>query len=94
MSILGVAALIGWLRPAREPQSSVTLSIAAPPGDLLRLPPVISPDGLSVWYETSDFRMYVRRIDSLEPRGLLERTGISAFWSPDSNSLLLAFFPE
>jgi serine/threonine-protein kinase len=86
-SILAVAALIGWLRPAREPQNPVTLSIAMTPGDVLMRAPVISPDGLWVWYATTDFRMYVRRIDSLEVRSVPGRAGLDAFWSPDSKTV-------
>jgi hypothetical protein len=83
-----VAALVGWLRPPRDQTNSISLSIAMPPGDVLNIwPPVISPDGMSVWYSTSDSRVYVRRIDSVEARSLPGKSGTPGFWSSDSNAV-------
>jgi hypothetical protein len=85
-AILAVAAIIGWLRPARVNPESVILTIPAPSGEDLIDVPVISPDGLSVWYQTRSFRMYVRRIDSLESRLLPGSSPRPLFWSADSNA--------
>jgi len=77
-----------WMRPTREPQNLVTLSVAIPSGDILApMPPVISPDGQSVWYETSDFRMFVRRIDTAEVHTVAGAAGRPVFWSPDSTTV-------
>ncbi len=87
VAILALAAAL-WLRPARDPQNSITLSIALPPGDeLAPQAPVISPDGTSVLYAKRDFSVYVRRIDSLESRLLPGKASGGAFWSPDSNAV-------
>jgi eukaryotic-like serine/threonine-protein kinase len=86
-AVFAAAALVGWLRPNRAPQTSVTLSIAMPPGERVWYSaPVISPDGMSVWYETEDLRQHVRRIDSLGTRLFAEPAREPAFWSPDSAS--------
>ncbi len=85
-----IAAMIGWRRPKPEPQTSVTLSIVLPAGnELVSLPPVISPDGMSVSYATADLRIYVRRIDSLNPRPLPGTMNALAppFWSSDSSAV-------
>ena len=58
--------------------------------------PVVSPDGRHVAYATRvDFGrgvLYVRAIDAVEPRRLVDLTGLDGvvFWSPDSRSIVFS----
>jgi hypothetical protein len=89
-AILGI---VGWLRlgTAKEPPA-VALSIVPPPGvtlGLLSIPAEVSPDGTSIVYAADDFRMYLRRLDSLESRVAPGGSVASpAFWSPDSTTVV------
>jgi serine/threonine protein kinase len=84
---VALAAIIGWLRPRGESHDSVALSIVPPNGLTLVTVPVISPDGKSVWYQTTDLRMYVRPIDSVDAHLIPGSAPRPAFWSPDSSAV-------
>jgi serine/threonine protein kinase len=94
--LAAVAALVGWLRPdtAEKERLAMTLSIVPPSGIALRefgnmmSAPEISPDGSAVLYQSADFHIYVRRLDSLEPRLVPGRAGTTPFWSADSTAVL------
>jgi eukaryotic-like serine/threonine-protein kinase len=96
-AILGVAAILGWIRTRPEasgaPAADLALTIApaagalAPVGDLFATPE-ISPDGSAViFYGKEGNDVQLRPLNTLTPE--LVRTGAfqnSGFWSPDSRS--------
>ena len=96
-AILTALAFLLWLRigPAAGASPHLALTIVPPPGTPLasvgtsRSTPEISPDGSSVLY-FSGGRVWVRRLDSLEPKLLREARGFSgaAFWSADSRAVV------
>jgi predicted Ser/Thr protein kinase len=91
VGVLGIAALVGWLRPgsAATDRPSLTFSIVAPSGITLAeagtpmSAPELSPDGSALLFAATG-GIYVRRLDSLEPRLVSGRLGTAQFWSQDS----------
>jgi DNA-binding winged helix-turn-helix (wHTH) protein/Tol biopolymer transport system component len=77
---------------------SLRFTMSAPRGASLASGGLISPDGrhvafLAVDDETAETRLWVRTLDTNEPRALAGTDGASApFWSPDSRSL--GFFAD
>ncbi len=96
-AVLAVVAMAGWLRGARdisEPPRT-TLTIAVPLSAQMQSvgnqasAPEISPDGSAVMYRGRG-GLYVRRLDSLEPKLVpgSDATGGAAFWSADSTTVV------
>jgi Tol biopolymer transport system component len=100
-AVLAIAAVaIGWMgrtsRRAATGLPSLTLSIVPPRGTELAnpggvIPEKISPDGMAVVFRTSDNRLHVRRLDSLETERVppFDFAG-TALWMPDSKSIALS----
>jgi eukaryotic-like serine/threonine-protein kinase len=94
------AAAIAFVHFRETPlvPATVRFEITAPEKtELAPFPPVVSPDGKSVAFvvrdEEGQDRIWIRAIDSLQPRMLRGTDGVrlpGPFWSPDSR--FLAFF--
>jgi len=96
-AILGIAAILGWIRTRPEPAGAPAADLAftivpaagnlAPVGDLFATPE-ISPDGsAAILYTNKGYDVQVRQFNKLTPE--LVRTGAfqnPGFWSPDSRS--------
>jgi serine/threonine protein kinase/Tol biopolymer transport system component len=98
LAIVATVAAIGWMQASRTAAialPSVALSIVPPKGMELTNPggttdERISPDGTAVLFRTSDNRILVRRLDSLETERVPPFDfGGSPFWAPDSKSIAL-----
>jgi Tol biopolymer transport system component/predicted Ser/Thr protein kinase len=95
--IAGVLAFVHFRETPPIP-ATVRFEISAPEKTVLAaFPPAVSPDGRSVAFvargEDGQDRIWIRSIDSLEPRMLRGTEGVrlpGAFWSPDSR--FLGFF--
>ena len=86
------ALALRTLAPAPPPPGAVRkLDLVSPSLDLdWNVRPVLSPDGSSVAY-SGDHRIWVRDLDSLEPRAVTEIPEPSPVgWSPDSKALVFA----
>ncbi|HTX35691.1 MAG TPA: protein kinase [Bryobacteraceae bacterium] len=86
-ALFAALALLVWLRTgpfaSRAPRLAVTImSPGANRGNWLSAP-VISPDGSSVLYGANN-QLWLRRLDSLEPRSLGVLGNDPILWSPDS----------
>ncbi len=84
----GVGATAWLLGPPRQDLPARKFAVEPAGLDLAyRRAPVISPDGRRIAYVAED-SLWIRDLDSLEPRGVPESTGAHApFWSPDGESL-------
>ena len=86
-------ALVVTTDPSAGPELPLRKSILAVPDGLARMDMVaISPNGQMVAY-TRERRLWIQRLDELEPLALTGSVGVRGpFWSPDSSAV--AYFSE
>jgi serine/threonine protein kinase/Tol biopolymer transport system component len=94
------AAAIAWMARTSQPSAralpTVALSIVPPGGTELPVPggiilEKISPDGTAVLFRTSDNRLHIRRLDSLQSERVPPFDfGGTPFWTPDSQYVALS----